>query len=181
MLKDQSYGLKLNSKADGSGEMNNVVYLLLGANLGNPKEQLLTAHMEINARVGTVTNVSSLYQSQAWGNADQPDFINQVLKISFGGTPLDLLEKILHIETEMGRRRIEKWGSRVIDIDILFFGDQIVNEENLQIPHPQIPNRRFTLLPLNEIAPHLIHPVLIKPMHQLMMECSDPLDVILIH
>ncbi|PZR33762.1 MAG: 2-amino-4-hydroxy-6-hydroxymethyldihydropteridine diphosphokinase, partial [Azospira oryzae] len=120
---------------------------------------------------------SSLYQTSAWGKTDQPDFLNQVIEISYEGDPFLLLKSLLDIESKMGRVRIEKWGTRIIDIDILFYGNTIVNGSDLRVPHPQIPYRRFTLIPLVEIAPDFIHPVLHQSNTQLLHECTDLLEV----
>jgi len=120
---------------------------------------------------------SSLYESAAWGKTDQPDFLNQTLLLQTGLTAQNLMRTILDIEEKMGRKRIQQYGPRTIDIDILFFNEEIIDEPSLVIPHPQIQNRRFTLVPMDELAPGLIHPVLHKSIHQLLQECTDPLDV----
>ncbi len=152
--------------------MKNGVYLLLGSNLGKRKENLLLALRSIQ-HIGPVLTVSRIYQTQAWGNTQQPDFLNQVIQIAFKNSPKELLKKILTIENDMGRVRTDKWGPRIIDIDILFAGITVVNERDLIIPHPQLQMRRFTLLPLAEIAPEFIHPVLNKTCQQLLTECVD--------
>ena len=152
--------------------MKNGVYLLLGSNLGNREENLLRARTSIQ-HIGSILTISSIYQTQAWGNTQQPDFLNQVVQIAFKNSPKELLNKILTIENDMGRMRTEKWGPRVIDIDILFVGQTIMSEPDLIIPHPQMHMRRFTLLPLAEIAPKFIHPLLDKSCSQLLEECTD--------
>ena len=152
--------------------MENGVYLLLGSNLGDRKGNLLQAR-NLFLNFGTVLSASSLYQTQAWGNIQQPDFLNQIIQISYERSPQQLLMEVLGIENEMGRLRTAKWGPRIIDIDILFFGSTILKETNLAIPHPEIAKRRFTLLPLVEIAPDFIHPLLRKSSKQLLEECSD--------
>ena len=146
--------------------------MLLGSNLGDRKENLLHAQNSIR-RLGAILATSSLYQTQAWGNTHQPDFLNQVIQISYEKSPQQLLAEVLGLENEMGRQRTEKWGSRIIDIDILFFGQITLAETNLIIPHPEIAKRRFTLLPLVEIASDFIHPLLGKNCKKMLEECAD--------
>ena len=151
-------------------------YLLLGSNLGDRRQHLLDA-LDGISYLGTISRVSSVYRSAAWGNVDQPDFLNATVELSTTHSPEELLNDILEIETGMGRIRNEKWGARLIDIDILFYDDIILNTSHLSIPHPQLQNRKFTLVPLAEIAPHLIHPISKKTISQLLDACEDPLDV----
>ena len=139
-----------------------ITYLLLGSNLGNRMKYIASAISEIEIKLGNISRRSSLYQTASWGKHDQPDFINQVIELKTSLEPKDLLSGILGIEADFGRKRIEKWGSRTIDIDILLYDDQIVNEPELIIPHPYLAFRRFCLMPLCEIAPEFIHPVLKK-------------------
>ena len=157
--------------------MTTSAFLLLGSNQGDAKSYLAMAKEAITQNIGGLLKESSIYLTSAWGKTDQPDFLNQVIEIAFKGNPSSLLTSILDIENKMGRVRIEKWGTRIIDIDILFCGDQMVDEPLLQVPHPQIPYRRFTLIPLVEIAPDFIHPVLQKSNRQLLNECTDLLEV----
>lgn len=152
-------------------------YLLLGSNLGDSKKYISDAILEVEKEIGFVQARSSLYQTAAWGNLNQPDFINQVIHVKTSLTADDLLKSILNIELNLGRERFEKWGSRTIDIDILLFDNQVINEINLIIPHPFMHIRRFTLLPLNEIATDLIHPILLKSINQLLLELEDNLLV----
>ena len=152
--------------------MKNGVYLLLGSNLGNREKNLSDARDSLQI-IGSLLTVSSIYQTEAWGNREQPDFLNQVVQIDFKKSPQELLGNILTIETKMGRVRMEKWGPRIVDIDILFFDNLIINDPDLIIPHPQLHLRRFTLLPLAEIAPALNHPVFNKSCTQLLKECPD--------
>jgi 2-amino-4-hydroxy-6-hydroxymethyldihydropteridine diphosphokinase len=152
--------------------MKNGVYLLLGSNIGDRLDNLLNARNSIQD-FGPIITTSSLYQTQAWGNTQQPDFLNQIVEISYKKSPQQLLVDVLSIENKMGRLRSEKWGPRSIDIDILFFGQIIVADKNLKIPHPEITNRKFTLLPLTEIAPEFIHPVSGKTSRQMLSECTD--------
>lgn len=138
----------------------NEVYLLLGSNLGDRLFYLNSAITAIKTKIAPIVQRSSVYQTKAWGKTDEPDYLNQVLKLQTLKQPSEILNLILTIEEHLGRKRSEKWGSRTIDIDILFYGDRIVNEPDLVIPHPQLHLRKFTLAPLAEIAPQLIHPVL---------------------
>jgi 2-amino-4-hydroxy-6-hydroxymethyldihydropteridine diphosphokinase len=155
----------------------NQVFLLLGSNLGDARANIFKAKQAIEGLGENISAYSSLYVTQAWGKEDQPDFLNQVIEISYEGEAKNLLNKLLAIETSLGRTRDQKWDARVIDIDILFFGSQIIDDPDLKIPHPQIPNRRFTLIPLKEIAANFIHPLSHKTVSHLLSECTDPLSV----
>jgi 2-amino-4-hydroxy-6-hydroxymethyldihydropteridine diphosphokinase len=155
----------------------NKTYLLLGSNMGNSQQQLSMAIKNITRQVGKVTRKSKLYVTAAWGNSNQPDFLNQVIIVETKLTALQVIEVILNIEIKMGRVRTTKNAPRIIDIDILFFNKEIIAEENLDVPHPQIQNRRFVLIPLNELSPNFKHPVLNKTMHQLLKICPDTLTV----
>lgn len=160
--------------------MENEVYLLLGSNLGDRNENLERAKIGIAHTAALILNSSSLYETQPWGKTDQPGFINQVIQVACDSTPRELLTRLLALEAEMGRLRKEQWGPRLIDMDILFFGQQIVSDHDLTIPHPGISERRFTLVPLAEIAPGFVHPLLKKTCQQLLAECQDPLGVTLV-
>ena len=156
--------------------MNNI-YLLLGSNMGNSKARLLKAVVQIEKQIGTVIRQSGLYSTAAWGNANQPDFLNQVIILETKLSAPQTMQTILNIEKKMGRIRTVKNAPRVIDIDILFFNKEIIEQEHLSIPHPQIQNRRFVLVPLNQLSPNLKHPILNKTVHQLLINCSDKLNV----
>jgi len=145
----------------------NDVFLLLGSNLGDRQLFLQQADEAISREVGNIIKRSSVYQTQSWGKTDEPDYLNQVLLVKTDLSPGDVLQRILAIEQTMGRRRAEKWGSRTIDIDILFYDDEVINEPDLVIPHPHLHERKFVLEPLAEIAPEYIHPVLNKSILQL--------------
>ncbi|MFD1255872.1 2-amino-4-hydroxy-6-hydroxymethyldihydropteridine diphosphokinase [Mucilaginibacter terrae] len=153
------------------------VYLLLGSNLGNRHLFLKQAAAYIEAQAGSIVQYSGIYETKSWGKTDAPDYLNQVLLINTVLKPLALLNKLLEIELLLGRKRDEKWGSRTVDIDILFYDNQIINEPELTVPHPQLHNRRFTLVPLVEIAPEWIHPVLQKALIKLYNELKDDLQV----
>lgn len=135
------------------------------------------ARGHIGDKIGTILYSSKVYETAAWGIEDQPDFLNQVITLNTHIDPQSLLEKLLSIETALGRQRKVKWGERIIDLDILFYGDEVIDDEHLTVPHPGIPSRRFTLLPLQEIAPKLIHPTLNKTIEELLAECPDKLEV----
>ncbi len=154
-----------------------ITYLLLGSNLGNRRKYLSLAISEIQTKIGTIVRRSSLYQTASWGKHDQPDFLNQVIELKTSLQAQELLSGILKIESDLGRKRLEKWGSRIIDIDILLYEDLIINDPKLIIPHPYLAFRRFCLMPLCEIAPEFIHPVLKKSIQQLLLELSDDLLV----
>ncbi|MEZ4946256.1 MAG: 2-amino-4-hydroxy-6-hydroxymethyldihydropteridine diphosphokinase [Cyclobacteriaceae bacterium] len=157
--------------------MQKTTYILLGTNLGKRELNLTAARGHIGEKIGTILYSSKIYETAAWGKEDQPDFLNQVIMLKTHIDPHSLLEKLLWIETTLGRQRKIKWGERIIDLDILFYEDEVINDENITIPHPGIPSRRFTLLPLQEIAPQLVHPVLNKTIEELLAECPDKLDV----
>ncbi|TMI92322.1 MAG: 2-amino-4-hydroxy-6-hydroxymethyldihydropteridine diphosphokinase [Bacteroidetes bacterium] len=152
-------------------------YLLIGGNLGDRKENLSKAVSLINEQCGPLTRASSIYETEAWGITDQPSFLNQALVISTSLNARQLIRRVLKIEEEMGRVRKEKLGPRIIDIDILLFENEIHDLRFLKIPHPEMQNRRFVLVPLAEINPSLQHPVLKKTIAELLEECPDNLEV----
>jgi 2-amino-4-hydroxy-6-hydroxymethyldihydropteridine diphosphokinase len=153
------------------------VYLLLGSNLNDPKLQLKLAQKKIVQKIGKIIRSSSYYQTAAWGNTQQPDFLNKVIVLTTQLDPFACLNLILSIEKEMGRVRLKKYEARVIDIDILFYEKEIIHSPQLIIPHPYIQERKFVLTPLNEIAPNFKHPKLHLNIHQLLKGCKDPLAV----
>lgn len=155
----------------------NKLYLLLGSNMGNSKAQLYKAIANIEKLIGTVSRRSSLYATAAWGNTDQPDFLNQVIIVETELNAIQTMDTILQIEKKMGRLRTVKNAPRIIDIDILFFNREIISQDHLSVPHPQIQNRRFVLTPLNQLSPNLRHPVLKQSIHQLLIHCPDKLNV----
>ncbi len=153
-------------------------YLLLGSNSGDRKMMLSTAARLIGLQIGKVTALSKLYETQPWGKADQPDFLNQAVEVQTMHTPAEVLRRILAIEVEMGRLRTgPQWGPRAIDIDILLFGEAKVNQPDLVIPHPRLHERNFALIPLMELAPELVHPVLNTTIEDLYFSSPDMLDV----
>ncbi len=155
----------------------NKAYLLTGGNLGNREQNLSTARTLISEKCGSIVAASALYETAAWGNTEQPAFLNQAVELS---TPLlarQLIRKLLKIEKQMGRVREEKYGPRIIDIDMLLFNEEKHNYSFLKLPHPEMQHRRFALLPLAEIAPAVLHPVLKKTISELLHECKDELEV----
>lgn len=155
----------------------NQLFLITGSNLGNRQKNLEVAAALIDKRIGKIIRRSKIYETDAWGIMDQPTFYNQVLIVESKFSAQKVIQKILKIEEEMGRVRTIKNAARIIDIDILFFNDETVNEQNLIIPHQEIANRRFVLVPLNELEPEMIHPVLKKSIADLLSICKDPLKV----
>jgi len=157
----------------------NVVFLLLGSNLDDRYALIGRARDEISSKIGRITRTSLIYESEPWGfSANQP-FLNQVITVETELKPAVILEKILNIEKELGRKRdlLRRYTSRLIDIDILFFNDEIINEANLVIPHPGIPDRMFTLIPLSELDGSFIHPGSFKSILEMISECPDRLNV----
>lgn len=157
--------------------MNTDIFLLLGTNLGDRLDNLRIARSEIEVHVGKILVTSSIYHTSAWGKTDQPDFYNQVVRLDSTRNSQEILKEILSIEERMGRKRFEKWGARLIDIDILFVGDAQIDTPSLKVPHPEIANRKFTLVPLADIARDFVHPSLQKKISDLLEECPDHLPV----
>ena len=154
------------------------IYFLLGSNMGGRMQNLQNAASHMNKRGIRIVNSSAFYESAPWGNEDQPAFINQVIQVETNLSPKALLKEALDIEHEMGRDRDGVlWGPRLIDLDLLFYNDEIIKAPGLNVPHPEIQFRRFTLEPFCEIAPDFIHPVSGKTLLQLKRLCKDPLPV----
>jgi 2-amino-4-hydroxy-6-hydroxymethyldihydropteridine diphosphokinase len=153
------------------------VYLLLGANLGERFDQMKSAFQEVEKQVGRILQYSSIYETAAWGMEDEPNYLNQVLLVETTLKPLEVLKQINKIEEQLGRVRNLKWESRIIDIDILFYENLLIDRPELTIPHPYLHLRKFTLIPLHEIAPDFMHPSLKKSTKELLNELQDGLDV----
>lgn len=157
--------------------MNRLV-LGLGGNKGNVKQTLVQAEKLIAEEIGSIVKKSSNYKTAAWGNTNQPDFLNNVVLVETNYTVVECLQKVLDIEKRLGRLRTEKkWEERIIDIDILFYNDSSIQLENLVVPHPYIQDRKFVLIPLVEILPDYKHPLLNKNLKLLLENCTDVLDV----
>jgi len=153
------------------------VFILTGSNLGDRAQQLQTAATLLSQQLGNPVKESAIYETAAWGNENQPSFLNQVIQFETAISGSELLNIVLTTEQQMGRVRTQKWTERSIDIDILLAGSSIINEPDLQVPHPYLHQRRFTLVPLNEIAPDMMHPLLKKSINTLLLECTDDLEV----
>lgn len=153
--------------------------ILLGSNQGNSKALIISAKQLLQAKLGKCTKASSIYKSEAWGFQSETAFLNQVLVFETLENPHKVLEIALEIEKELGRiRKTDAYTSRTMDIDLLFYDDLIVEEANLQLPHPRLHLRRFTLAPLTEVLPDHIHPKLKKTLRELFESCKDTLNVI---
>jgi 2-amino-4-hydroxy-6-hydroxymethyldihydropteridine diphosphokinase len=156
----------------------NKVFFGLGTNLGNRKTNLRKAIEMIGEHIGKVLKSSSIYETAPWGFDSEDDFLNMVVLVETTLTPLELMKKIVTIESMLGRERNQdRYSSRIIDIDILLYDDLILNENGLKIPHPLMHERRFVLVPLNELAPELIHPVKGKSIRVLLEECRDRSEI----
>lgn len=155
----------------------NLLALGLGGNMGNRIYHITWAQQLISQQLGTIVRCSPLYQTAAWGNTDQPNFLNQVVILKTPFSPIQCLQKCLQIEKSMGRKREIKWGPRIIDIDILLYNNIKINTPNLQVPHPHLHERRFVLEPLCDVLPNFKHPYLKKNLSQLLKECPDSLPV----
>ena len=141
--------------------------------MGEREEYLQNASELLAAEVGVIQKESKIYESVPWGVENQNNYLNQVLEIKSEFSAEEVLERVLQIEDNIGRIRNEKWGERIIDIDILFFNDLIVEKDGICIPHIHLHNRRFVLIPLNEVAPSFIHPKYNKTIEELLSECKD--------
>ncbi len=152
-------------------------YLSIGSNLGEREENLANAIKQIEANCGIISKQSAIYETAAWGNTEQPAFLNQALVLRTDLSSKKLMKQLLHIERLMGRERTVKMGPRTIDLDIVLMDEETVYSEYLTLPHPNMQDRKFVLLPLAEIAPKAFHPVFNKTIEQLLVECGDVLDV----
>lgn len=153
-------------------------YLLLGSNLGDRALLLEEATRLISEKIGEVFAKSAVYETAAWGKTDQPSFLNLAIGVKTALPPLQLLKVALEIEEILGRKRIEKWGARLIDIDIVLYAEEIIAQgDDLTIPHPEMQHRKFVLQPLAEIAPLVKHPIFKKTITEMLADLIDFLTV----
>jgi len=158
----------------------NKAYLLLGSNIEPRIDYLKEGLALIGEKIGRVMQVSSVYESEPWGFQSETPFLNTVVLVESGLTAEDMLSQILDIEKSMGRiRKGTGYASREIDIDILYFNEDVISDPHLQVPHPRLQERRFTLVPLADIAPEFIHPLLKKTSEELLKQLNDPSEVII--
>jgi len=155
----------------------NIAVLMLGGNIGDTSALFERALYQLEKLVGNVELRSSLFSSSPWGNHSQPDFLNQALVLQTSLSPIELLKSTVRIESDLGKNKIEPNGPRTIDIDILFYNDVVLNTPELILPHPRLHLRRFNLLPLNDIIPDKIHPLLNEKISTLLSTCTDSLSV----
>jgi 2-amino-4-hydroxy-6-hydroxymethyldihydropteridine pyrophosphokinase len=151
------------------------IYILFGSNIGNKKQYILDAQNLVKQNIGEIIAESSLYESEAWGFACDDSFLNKIIVVESNLNAFEILDITQKIELQLGRVRetTNSYQSRTIDIDILFYDNKILETENLTIPHPQIQNRKFTLIPLAEIASDFVHPKLQKTILELLKKCND--------
>lgn len=153
------------------------IYLHIGSNLGNRKDYLDRAIQLIREQIGEIPKLSHVYETEAWGKTDQPAFLNQALQIQTQLFPDELMNQLKKIEEQMGRIRQEKWGPRLIDLDMIFYDDLIFEIEGLIIPHPRMHIRNFVLIPMMDLNPDFSHPIFRQTIRELKAWCQDDLEV----
>lgn len=158
----------------------NVAFLCLGGNIGNREFTLKLAVEKINHEIGKVISQSNYYETEAWGVENQDKYLNQCICVETLLPSNQVLKKSLEIELSLGRKRNHKetYEPRTIDVDMLFYNSDIIQTKELSIPHPRLHLRKFVLIPLNEIAPTFVHPVINKTIHTLLLGCIDDCEVL---
>ncbi len=154
-----------------------MVCLHLGSNLGDRIHHLNQAIKQIEQHIGNVYSISNLYETDAWGNESQDDFYNLALLLATDLPPVIVLEQLLAIEDELGRIREERWGPRIIDIDLIYYDDCVIDIKNLKVPHPRLHLRKFVLIPLMDIIPFFVHPTFRQTTRELLAWSQDDLEV----
>ncbi len=156
----------------------NKVFLGLGGNLYEPAEMLEKARKLVELRCGSIQSTSSLYETEAWGMASEHRFLNQVIELHTNLGAEALMDHLLKIENELGRtRNFEGYADRTIDLDVLFFNEEVIQKEKITVPHPRIAFRKFVLVPLCEIASEFVHPITGKTLGQMLEDCNDELEI----
>jgi len=151
-----------------------IVFLGIGTNLGNRESNLSEAILKIEEHIGQVLQTSSVYETAPWGFDAENDFLNMAVSVETDHSPAEIMKKITRIESMLGRERNQdRYSSRIIDIDILLYDDLVINEKGLKIPHRLMHERRFVLVPLCEIVPDILHPVLRMTISSLLIDCRD--------
>tara|TARA_B110000914_G_C15374384_1_gene404665 strand:+ start:212 stop:706 length:495 start_codon:yes stop_codon:yes gene_type:complete len=156
----------------------NTIIFSTGSNLGNRQSHLEYALAALSS-IGKVIDYSNIYESEAWGNVPQQNFLNQIIVVSTNIEPLECLKNIQEIENSRDRKREIHWGPRTLDIDILFYDQEIINTPALIIPHPFIEKRLFVLVPLSEILAKYVHPILNESILNILKNCDDKTNVVL--
>lgn len=167
----------MNQEQATSNQKQETAYLLLGSNLGDRVALLAAARRQLTATAGALVAVSGLYETAAWGRENQPAYLNQALAVETNLSPLALLAQCQAAEQAAGRQRLEHWGSRTLDVDVLLFGSEMIATLTLTVPHPRLAGRRFALVPLAEIAAAVAVPGSGRTVAELLALCEDLLPV----